>query len=65
MGKMLGSPRNRSVHDVDNPWDDDGFYRHRHFKGNRRAGRPTGGRAWRRILRVKEKRAWRDEAERG
>ena len=60
-GKMMSAPRNRSAHGVDNPWDGDGFWTTRRFHGSRRAGAATGGRAWRRVLRKKEGRAWRAE----
>lgn len=52
---VMSSPRNRSRFGVDNPWDDDGFWRYRKFKARRRTGQPTGGRMWRRSLRANEK----------
>jgi len=55
MGRMLGSPRNRSANKVDNPYDSDGFYQYVHFKGSRKNGAATGGRLRRRALRTKEK----------
>lgn len=54
MAGMISSKRNRGMRSVDDPWDSDGFYAHRKFKGNRKAGAPTGKRAWRRTLRAKE-----------
>lgn len=56
MSTMMASKRNRIALGVDNPVDDDGFWMHRRFKGNRKGGSPTGGRAWRRTLRAKESR---------
>lgn len=61
MSNMLAAKRNRGVLGVDDPWDDDGFWAYRRFKGNRRGGSPTGGRAWRRSIRAKESRRVRDE----
>lgn len=58
---MLSANRNRGKHNVDNSYFDDGFWQHRHFKGKRRAGAPTGGRGWRRALRSKEKTETRRE----
>lgn len=55
MANMLASRRNRIAKGVDNPINDDGFWQFRRFKGNRKAGSPTGGRGWRRNLRAKEK----------
>jgi len=60
-GRMMSQPRNRSVLGVDNPMDDDGFWAGRRFHGGRRTGQPTGGRIWRRTIRARENRAWRDE----
>lgn len=54
MGGMMSSKRNRSVHRVDSPTFDDGFWQDRHFKRNRKGGAATGGRGWRRKLRKKE-----------
>jgi hypothetical protein len=59
MAGMLASARNRAVRKVDDPWDGDGFYRHRRFHGNRKAGATTGKRGWRRALRSKEKTEFR------
>lgn len=53
---MMSSPSNRAKLGVDDPWDDDGFWAFRRFKGNRKGGAPTGGRAWRRIVRAREDR---------
>lgn len=53
-GRMLSQPRNRADRGIDGPMFDDGFYTHRHFKGKRRTGAPTGGRRWRRALRASE-----------
>lgn len=36
-GGMLASKRNRSIHNVDNPIDADGFYRYMNGKKRRRA----------------------------
>lgn len=55
MPGMMASNKNRSVHGVDNPMNDDGFYLLRHFKRPRKTGAATGGRDWRRKLRKKEK----------
>lgn len=55
MTGMMASDRNRSKHRVDNRMLDDGFWQVRHFKGKRKTGAPTGGRAWRRALRANEK----------
>jgi len=55
MAGMMASDKNRSNYGVDNRMDDDGFWLHRRFKANRKGGAPTGGRAWRRTLRAKEK----------
>lgn len=55
---MLTSNRNRGVHDVDDPWNADGFYTARAFKARRRSGQ-SGKRLWRRILRKVERRQWR------
>lgn len=57
MSGMMSSDRNRSKNGVDNRYDDDGFWLHRRFKANRKGGAPTGGRAWRRVLRSKENRS--------
>ena len=65
MAGMMSSNKNRSVRKVDNPVNDDGFYQHRHFKGNCRAGAPTGGRGWRRALRKKEKTEFQRDLQRG
>ena len=54
MSGMMASNRNRSKNSIDNPMLDDGFYQHRHFKGKRRTGSPTGGRGWRRAIRANE-----------
>lgn len=51
MAQMMAAPRNRAPIGVDDPWDDDGFWRRRKFKANRRTGQPTGGRMWRRAVR--------------
>ena len=56
-GRMLASSKNRAIHNVDSTSFDDGFWQHRHFKGKRRTGAATGGRGWRRALRMKEKTA--------
>jgi hypothetical protein len=53
-GSMMASDRNRSKHNVDNVYYDDGFWQDRKFKGNRSAGAATGGRGWRRRIRAKE-----------
>lgn len=55
MAGMLASPRNRGMQNVDDPWNDDGFYTHRHFKGSRKTGKATGKRGWHRTLRSKSK----------
>lgn len=49
MAGMLASKKNRSVRNVDNPMDSDGFYKY--ISGKRR----------RKALRTKEKREWRKE----
>lgn len=56
-GRMMSSDRNRSKNGVDNRWDDDGFWMYRGFRGNRKGGKPTGGRGWRRAIRSKESQA--------
>ena len=61
MARMLASPWNRGIWNVDDPWDGDGFWTHRRFKGNRKGGAATGGRGWRRVLRKKEKTEFRRE----
>lgn len=55
MAGMLASARNRGMQNVDDPWNDDGFYTHRRFHGNRAAGAATGKRGWHRTLRAKGK----------
>ena len=57
MSGMMSSDKNRSKNGVDNRHNDDGFWAHRRFKANRKGGAPTGGRAWRRVLRSKESRS--------
>ena len=59
MPGMMASNKNRAVNHVDGAMFDDGFWQHRHFKGKRKAGAPTGSRGWRRVLRAKEKAATR------
>lgn len=59
MPGMMASKKNRAVNNVDSTVFDDGFWQHRRFKGNRQAGAATGGRAWRRVLRKKEKQAFK------
>lgn len=54
MASMMSNDRNRSKLGIDNPYDSDGFWTHRNFKGNRKAGSPTGKRGWRRAVRAKE-----------
>lgn len=55
-GGMMSSPKNRSPLGIDDPWDDDGFWTRRKFHGHRSTGQATGGRLWRRAVRVIEKR---------
>ena len=61
MAGLMGSPRNRAQYHVDDPWDDDGFWKGRKFKGHRRTGQPTGGRVWRRNIRSAERDQWRQD----
>lgn len=63
MSNMMSSPRNRCENNVDNPMLDDGFWQFRRFNGGRRTGTPTGGRAWRRTIRKREKIAWKKDRE--
>jgi len=60
MPGLSASRRNRGQLGVDDPWDDDGFYRHRRFKKRQVSGK-SGGRPWRRVIRTIEKRRWRRE----
>lgn len=61
MAAMMSSKRNRGTMAMDNPYDDDGFYAHRNFKGRRRTGAPTGKRSWHRTMRAKEAEVVRKE----
>ncbi len=63
MARMLASQKNRAIQGVDDPYNSDGFYLHRRFKAKRKGGAPTGGRAWRRVLRAKEGRSVRREVQ--
>lgn len=54
MPGMMASKRNRIRNGVDNPYDDDGFWVFRGFRGNRKGGKATGGRGWRRAIRKRE-----------
>jgi hypothetical protein len=60
MGSMSASRRNRGRLGVDDPWDDDGFYRYRRFKKRQVTGK-SGKRPWRRAIHTIEKRIWRRE----
>lgn len=56
---MLSSRRNRGVSGIDDPWNDDGFYRWRKFKAHNPAQKSK--RIWRRALRRWEKRMWQKD----
>lgn len=61
MASMMSSRKNRSATGIDNPVNDDGFYVHRRFHANRRAGAASSKRGWRRAIRTVEKRAYTKE----